>query len=117
MKRILTALWEWICGWFQRKPAQYKVIRVEELPDQLDPAAIYIAGEGGYQWFAAMLCPCACGEILYMNLQEHTRPRWSVVSHSDNTVSLSPSVWRKVGCQSHFFVRQGRIVWCPDRVG
>jgi len=116
MKKSFAGLWEWIRGRFQPKPIRFNVVHLEELPDTLDAAAIYIAGEGLHQWFAAMLCPCGCGEILYMNLQEHTRPRWSVVYHGDNTVSLSPSVWRKVGCQSHFFLREGQIVWCEDRV-
>ena len=114
MRKIFGLIWEWLRGWFRRRPAVFTAVNVEELPDRLDAATIYIAGEGEHRWFAAMLCPCGCGEILHMNLQEHTRPRWSVVCHSDETISLSPSVWRRVGCRSHFFFRQGQVVWCPN---
>lgn len=111
MKKFFAGIWGWIRGWF-RPRRRFTAVHVEDLPDELDANSIYIAGEGKYLWFAAMLCPCGCGEILYMNLQDHSRPRWSIVRHSDNTISLTPSVWRKVGCQSHFFFRQGQVVWC-----
>ncbi|MFX8036043.1 DUF6527 family protein [Acinetobacter baumannii] len=29
-----------------------------------------------------------------------------------NFPTLSPSIWRSKGCRSHFFVREGLIVWC-----
>ena len=35
---------------------------------------------------------------------------------SDGSVSLMPSVWRQKGCRSHFFLRHGRIDWCPGHV-
>ncbi|WP_236819161.1 DUF6527 family protein [Alicyclobacillus ferrooxydans] len=59
-----------------------------------------------------MLCPCGCGEVLHMSLHPDGRPRWELTRHPDGTVSLSPSVWRKVGCRSHFFLERGRVRWC-----
>jgi len=107
-------MWGWLLDWFGPSSRRFTAIHVEELPDELEATAVYIAGEGQHLWFAAMLCPCSCGEILYMNLQKDARPRWSASCHSDNSVSLSPSVWRKVGCQSHFYLRKGQIIWCRD---
>jgi hypothetical protein len=40
------------------------------------------------------------------------RPRWSVIRNADGTVTLHPSVARIRGCQSHFFIRAGKVVWC-----
>ncbi|WP_391540613.1 DUF6527 family protein [Lignipirellula cremea] len=41
-----------------------------------------------------------------------TRPQWSLIHHSDGAVSLSPSVWREVGCRSHFYFLLCQVVWC-----
>lgn len=104
--RQLAALWPW------RKPRLIHGIRVEEFPDKLDKAKVYIAGEGDHLWAAAMMCPCGCGQVIELNLLKQTRPCWSVQEHADGTVTLAPSVWRQKGCRSHFLLRHGRIDWC-----
>jgi hypothetical protein len=65
-------------------------------------------------WFVAMLCPCGCKETLQMSLLHDANPQWKIIEHGDGTITLQPSVWRKVGCRSHFFLRRGLIQWCPD---
>ncbi|MGD0769918.1 MAG: DUF6527 family protein [Tepidisphaeraceae bacterium] len=85
--------------------------RVPELPDKLKPHTLYVECEGKRQWLAAMLCPCGCRETLHMSLLSDDRPRWKLTIHRDGTPSLSPSIWRHVGCRSHFFLRNGRIRW------
>jgi len=114
MRLPFTKIWTWIAGRFRRPKAPLRTIWVEELPDNLDANTIYVAGENEYVWFAAMLCPCGCGETLHMNLQAATRPCWQLLQHRQGTVTLHPSVWRKVGCRSHFFIRRGRIHWCEN---
>jgi hypothetical protein len=99
-------LWPW------SKSPPFRSARVEELPDKLQKAIIYLAGEGENLWAAAMICPCGCGEVIELNLLKQARPCWSAVEHSDGTVTLAPSVWRQKGCRSHFIVRHGEIVWC-----
>jgi Family of unknown function (DUF6527) len=86
--------------------------RVEEFPDRLEPATLYVAGEDAHPWAAAMLCPCGCGDVIELNLLKQARPCWSVQQNRDGTVTLIPSVWRTKGCRSHFFIRQSRIEWC-----
>lgn len=115
----MMTIWRWVQDWFLwllcRKPRPFATVFLEELPEELDVDTVYIAGEGGHQWFAAMLCPCGCGETLYLNLQSDRRPRWSLTCHSDTMISLSPSVWRQVGCKSHFFFRRGHVRWCTSQ--
>jgi Family of unknown function (DUF6527) len=106
-------LWQRFSAWFRswrHKPL--RVIIMEELPDELSPDVVYVAGEKGNHWFVAMLCPCGCRETLHMGLLADTRPRWRLTIHEDNTASLHPSVWRQVGCRSHFFIVRGQIRWC-----
>ena len=85
--------------------------RVDEFPDLLRPSTLYVAGEEPHMWAAALLCPCGCGDVIELNLLGQARPCWSVRQHRDGSVTLTPSVWRRKGCRSHFFVRNSRIAW------
>lgn len=103
------------CAWSVARglpPPIYRIVLTDDLPDVLCTDRVYVIGEEGVRWYVAMLCPCGCGAILHMSLHPQGRPRWNVSVHLDDTASLSPSVWRRVGCRSHFFLRAGRIEWC-----
>jgi hypothetical protein len=88
-----------------------RVLRTDELPEQLSPHHLYVVGERGEDWFAAMVCPCGCGATIDLNLVPPGRPCWTLTVHGDGSPSLSPSVWRQADCRAHYFVRRGRIVW------
>jgi Family of unknown function (DUF6527) len=94
------------------KNKTYRTVYVEELPDIVEIEKIYILGEGQYLWSAAMKCPCNCKNVLQMSLHQDGTPRWNLTIHDNGTVSLYPSIWRKVGCKSHFFFKEGKIQWC-----
>ena len=96
---------------FGRKTEGYRIERVEDLPENLKPLRLYVAGERRNEWAAAMLCPCGCEETIQLNLLEQVRPRWRVLE-AELGPSLEPSVWRRQGCRSHFFLRSGQIEWC-----
>lgn len=110
MKGILSALQRLWARLF-RRTTNYTSATVEDLPDKLESDIVYIAGENGHLWYAAFLCPCGCGETIQLGLMEGQRPKWSVIVHENGTVTLHPSVWRTVGCKSHFFLKRGRISW------
>ncbi len=97
--------------WHSRKLKPWRAVRMEEFPDHLEPGKVYLAGEGDNIWAAAMICPCGCGEVIELNLLKQTRPCWSFQEHANGTISLAPSVWRRKGCRSHFYLRGGRIEW------
>ena len=56
-------------------------------------------------------CPCGCGQKVELALIREANPRWSLRNDLGNHPTLSPSVWLREGCRSHFFVRAGRIRW------
>lgn len=89
-----------------------QVVRIDEEPDIPKRRTLYVIGEGATDWIAVMRCPCGCGETLELNLVPPARPRWTVDSNADGTASLAPSVWRQVGCGSHFWLKEGRVRWC-----
>jgi hypothetical protein len=97
-----------------RRSSLFRTRYVEELPNAVIPGNLYVVVEDGFLWCAALICPCSCGEALQMSLLSEGRPRWTFAEHKDGTPTLSPSVWRQVGCRSHFFLRRGIIIWCDD---
>jgi hypothetical protein len=111
---FFRTLWRRIRNWWVSVwDRPYRSVMVEELPDHLAKKTSYIADEGPHLWYVAMICPCGCGETLQMSLLSDARPRWTVSVDSNGLPSLSPSVWRQVGCGSHFFLVCGRVRWCP----
>lgn len=116
---LLAGFWGWLRSCFvHEKPiCPLHTRHLEELPDVLDPNDVYVLGEGQHIWFVAMMCPCGCKETLQMSLLHDAKPRWSLTQHDDNTITLRPSVWRKIGCRSHFFLRRGLIQWCHEGTG
>lgn len=115
LNRVLQGIGGWFKQFFKPNAPQYITVYIDELPVQLQKLTVYVLGESEHLWSTAMICPCGCGELLQMSLHKQGRPRWELTNHGDGTVSLSPSVWRKVGCKSHFFLKHGRIIWCEDR--
>lgn len=112
---LLAGVWTWLRSWFARPIKPLQTVWIEELPEKLDPKAVYVLGEGEHRWFVAMVCPCGCEETLQVSLLPDAKPRWRLVEHvDDGTISLSPSVWRTVGCRSHFFLRRGMIEWASN---
>lgn len=115
MMGFLGRQWDWFCDWYRSLwDRPYSIEMVEELPDNVVPKILYVAGEDDHLWFATMVCPCGCGETLQLGLLKDTRPRWTLEIDARGRPTLSPSVWRKVGCRSHFFMRGGLIEWCES---
>lgn len=127
----MKALWKLLCAWviglwnyfFRRPPPPlpspgprpYRATFIEddeELPKSLSPDTVYIVGVPTNEWLAVVVCPCGCGATLFLNLLQQERPYWTWHVDTDAAVTLKPSVWRKVGCKSHFFLRDGNIQWC-----
>jgi hypothetical protein len=94
-------------GFFSSK---YKLRLVEDEPETIKPKTIYVIGDEEFQAIAVMLCPCGCNSKIHLNLLPSNKPTWSV-STKKGSPTLKPSVWRKIGCESRFFLREGRIIW------
>lgn len=104
--------------WFRRlwdKHGPVRKLRVvdgDTLPSILPSRDLVLTRDDGDDWSVGMRCPCGCGETIELMIIPEARPRWSVSADSAQRPTLHPSVWRKTGCRSHFWVRGGRIVWC-----
>lgn len=120
MIRFVFQLFSGVRQWLKALATRFdgtprlRVIRTEGLPEQLSPTHLYVVGERGEDWFAAMRCPCGCGSTIDLNLVPPGRPCWTLTVHLDGSPTLSPSVWRQVDCRAHFFVRCGQVVWARE---
>ncbi|MGY3858930.1 DUF6527 family protein [Aeromonas hydrophila] len=61
-----------------------------------------------------MVCPCGCGDLIQLSLASNGHPRWVVDEGVRRAASLHPSIHRTAGCRSHFFLKQGKVIWCRD---
>ncbi len=88
-----------VCDLGSAKPADTREIAFVKDGDQL-------------KW-AALICPCGCGEIIAVNLMRSHNPTWQAHFERDDSVSFRPSLWvSEDRCGSHFIIRRGRVEWC-----
>ena len=97
-----------------RKGPRYGIQRVSEIPDRLKDRTLYVMGKPK-PWSVAFLCPCGCKETIHISLLENDSPSWSLQIGPRNKLSLEPSIWRREGCRSHFFLSKGQVIWCQRR--
>jgi hypothetical protein len=93
-----------------RNGLSYAIQRVPEIPDRLKARTLYLLGAPD-PWSAALLCPCGCHDTIHISLLANESPSWRIYFNGRNEPTLEPSIRRKHGCKSHFFIRNGRVVW------
>ena len=109
---LISRIWTSLIIWLPWKRRNWLAVHVEDEPNELESNRVYLIMEENEVWQAALICPCGCHAKIQLCCVKESRPRWSYNVHSDQTVTLHPSVWRTKGCRSHFFIRRGKIKWC-----
>jgi hypothetical protein len=90
--------------------ASYYYEFLSEVPTKIPRRAILIISEGHNPDLIVFKCPCDCGDDIYLNILNDAKPRWDFkIKHG--LLNLTPSIWRKSGCKSHFFIRESRVIW------
>lgn len=81
--------------------------RVHKMPPILQPGILYVSEE--YE-IALHICPCGCGSKVSTPLGP---TEWKF-EDCPSGPSLYPSIgnWQKP-CQSHYWIRNGAIIWAP----
>ncbi len=87
---------------------------VEDLPEKINDNIIYIVGENGFYWMLGFNCPCGCKDIIHLSLLQDTSPKWNFKLNKNDSLSISPSIWRKMGCKSHFFIKNSKVKWSSE---
>jgi hypothetical protein len=123
LPRKLGAVWRRVKAWFQRpretsrqprrkRPSspQYRIAYVDDTPEHIEPKTIYAVGADGHLWHLAFTCPCGCGAPVALNLLPDDEPRWSFEDEL-GAPTIVPSVERRTGCRSHYFITDGEVRW------
>ncbi|MCF8414642.1 MAG: hypothetical protein K9G40_00255 [Crocinitomicaceae bacterium] len=125
--KLLMKLWYWLRSFFRPAPPacsgkvqvpeqdseEFRFSIISEIPELPNKDCIYILNEGYIDESLSFVCPCGCDSIIELNLLEDSKPLWRY-NTDRNKITISPSVWRTVGCKSHFFIRKGKVEWAQD---
>lgn len=109
---FLSRVRDWISRLFARN--LWLVENCDDLPEKPRPRRVYLVGERRSPWSAAFICPCGCGELVQLSLIRDDDPSWIASGGDGGRASLHPSIWRIRGCRSHFFIKQGKVVWAKE---
>ena len=93
-------------------PRRLRLIEGDSLPNPLPRRDLVLAREDGEDWCVGFRCPCGCRRAIELLVIPEAKPRWDIKVDEDGAPSLTPSVWLKAGCKSHFWLKRGRVVWC-----
>lgn len=99
-----------LVSWQTKSHKPFTTRHDRDLPDTLEPRVLYLLGKPGNEWLAGLTCPCGCREIIELPLKGSS-PKWSVKVSNKGISTISPSVFRSVGCKSHFWLKSGFIRW------
>lgn len=110
LKRWLNALWDLITS-FRSPTLKVAIITGDIFPKPLPKGRIVLLDDDG-QYAVGMRCPCGCGESIELMVMEGVYPRWDIELDDKSRPTLRPSVWKQSGCQSHFWITNGRVIWC-----
>lgn len=110
----LKALYRWIkstyeAGWLNRR---VEIAKGDCLPSKMPRHNLVLVRDGNENWSVGFICPCGCKRTIELLLIPEANPHWKLTMNSKGQPTLSPSVWLKGGCRSHFWVRNGKIIWC-----
>jgi len=73
---------------------------------------VWIVRDGKLLKWSRLRCPCGCGDVILLSLSASRSPKWQVSVDWLERPTLDPSVRRLEGCESHFWIRGGKVDWC-----
>ncbi|QBJ35000.1 DUF6527 family protein [Hafnia alvei] len=92
-------------------PRRVIIVEGDTPPLKLPRRNLVLAREGNEDWAVAFHCPCGCGKRLELLLLKEARPSWSIMIDQKDIPTLHPSVWLQNDCKSHFWLRNGKVIW------
>lgn len=90
------------------KLTELKPVMCESFPVPREPGILYVSKK--YDC-VTHLCPCGCGSEVVTPLEVDELPGWKI-GGTDDSVTLSPSIFCLTECGSHYFIRANQVEWC-----
>lgn len=116
IKNIWFSIKYWWHGHKVEQKENYELLQTKEQPllEEVVENVVYHIGDEDWKWLLMLKCPCGCGDIIHLSLLEKSTQKWRLEQKDNNIFSIHPSVNRKVGCRSHFFITHNAIRWCEQ---
>lgn len=123
MMKIIRKFYSWFLSFFSKKEIEATEIITKEvsnafsysyvvdLPDTIKSKQILIIKDGVEPELLVLKCPCGCNQDIMLNLLKDTKPKWDFDFTSKDEINIYPSIWRNIGCKSHFFIKEGNVDW------
>lgn len=108
---LLKGYWRAAKQWWT-PVRKVRIAATDELPAHLPRKDLILVHDDGEDWSVGFWCPCGCGESIELALLQDVKPRWDLIISLEGLPTLHPSVWRRTGCRSHFWLRDGIVHWC-----
>nr|WP_315416532.1 DUF6527 family protein [uncultured Pseudomonas sp.] len=108
-KRLRKKVYRWIDTLLP--PRRLQVIQGEVLPARIPFRGLVLVRDGVEDWCVGFKCPCGCDRTIELLLPVDVTPRWDCTIDALARPTLHPSVWLHTGCRSHFWLREGRVLW------
>jgi ribosomal protein S27AE len=107
---VAEALWR--LRWMRRPEFLAQSVTETPYPEELRPGVLFYEVRDGHLKWLHLRCP-KCRD--HIQLPAIGKRRWSLGFDCLRRPTVSPSIWETEACGAHFFIRKGRVVWCPDR--
>jgi len=91
-----------------RKKYHYR--NIDDIPTTDKENIIYVVQEGAEPETLVFICPCGCQDLVYLNLLRDAYPCWTFKIER-RKISIFPSILRKKGCRSHYWIKKGIVIW------
>lgn len=93
----------------------YLVRRQDQYPSNkmIPQGELWLVVDAGVKKWVCFKCPGGCDVQISLSLNPSRRPCWSIESDFWGRPSISPSIHQHDLCNCHFWIKKGRILWCP----
>lgn len=68
---------------------------------------------GGEPLWIMFQCPCRQGHVVSLPAATGRSPKWELTVR-DGRTSMTPSVYQRDRCFSHYWIKDGQIRWCAN---
>lgn len=82
--------------------------------DKIRDGEVILVEDAEVMKWACFRCPGGCGACLSLSLNPQRRPRWTVLIDRWGRPSVEPSIHQKNDCGCHFWIKNGRVIWCKS---
>lgn len=85
---------------------EFELVECETIPPNIEDGRLYYSRKYGT---ATHLCACGCGLMVVTPC----KPGFWTMEVRNGRPTLSPSIGNfQIPCRSHYFIRDGKVVWC-----